>query len=350
MYAVGDRRVLKLYPTVSAPDSVTEARVLDYLNGRLPVATPELLAHGEYENGWRYGATSQLPGTDRPRPGPPSRDRTRTGLPARPARCSPRCTAWTPNHCARSSARPTGPAFLAGQRATAVERQREVNLPEAWLSQIEGFLESVPTAPGRERVLLHTEVIREHLVVNPGTWTLSGLLDFECAMSGNRAYEFVAACLFVSRGDPRLLGRILAAYGRSFDPRELLAYTLLHVHSNLPECLSVAPGPARAHPGFPGPDLVRYRLDLPWEGHEVGFGPAGLRLGAGQGGRAVETGEQPLVQQSAVVISESGEIVFAALGCVVADQFHPGPADGCVVFLWCAGVAGGGPNAVADHA
>ena len=78
---------------------------------------------------------------------------------------------------------------------------------------------------------------REHLVVNLGTWTLSGLLDFECAMTGDRAYEFAVVGLFVSRGDPRLLGRILAAYGRSFDPRELLAYTLLHVHSNLPECL-----------------------------------------------------------------------------------------------------------------
>jgi hygromycin-B 7''-O-kinase len=54
VYAADGRRVLKLYPTVSAPDSVTEARMLEYLNGRLPVATPELLAHGEYENGWRY--------------------------------------------------------------------------------------------------------------------------------------------------------------------------------------------------------------------------------------------------------------------------------------------------------
>ena len=38
-------------------------------------------------------------------------------------------------------------------------------------------------------------------------------------------------------------GRILAGYGRSFDPRELLAYPLLHVHSNLPECLGQLPGP-----------------------------------------------------------------------------------------------------------
>lgn len=140
-----------------------------------------------------------------------------------------------------------GPAdwagFLAGQRAAALQRQREVKLPDLWLSQIEGFLESVPLTPGQERVLLHTEVTREHLTVNPGTWTLSGLLDFERAMTGDRAYEFAAAGLFVSRGDPRLLGRILAAYGRSFDPRELLAYTLLHVHSNLPECLAELPAP-----------------------------------------------------------------------------------------------------------
>ena len=128
--------------------------------------------------------------------------------------------------------------FLAGQRAMAGDRQREVKLPDLWLSQIDGFLESVPLAPGRERALLHTEVTRGHLLVNPGTWTLSGLLDFERAMIGDRAYEFATVGLFVSRGDPRLLGRILAAYGRSFDPRELLAFTLLHVHSNLPECLS----------------------------------------------------------------------------------------------------------------
>jgi hygromycin-B 7''-O-kinase len=47
-------------------------------------------------------------------------------------------------------------------------------------------------------VLLHTEVIREHPLANPATWTLSGLLDFERAMTGDRAYEFAAAGLFVA--------------------------------------------------------------------------------------------------------------------------------------------------------
>src|SRR5262252_3065585 len=51
VYEVGGHRVLKLYPTISAPGSIIEARVLEYLHGQLPVATPELLACGEYENG-----------------------------------------------------------------------------------------------------------------------------------------------------------------------------------------------------------------------------------------------------------------------------------------------------------
>jgi hygromycin-B 7''-O-kinase len=243
VYSVGDRRVLKLYPTVSAPDSVTEARMLDYLHGRLPVTTPELLAHGEYENGWHYVLMSQLAGAELAAawPAMPRPDQDRVASEAGEMLAALHGLDSEPLHAILGPADWAG--FLAGQRATAPERQRQVKLPDLWLSQIEGFLESVPLTPGRERVPLHTEVTAEHLLVSPGTWTLSGLLDFERAMTGDRAYDFVAAGLFVSRGDPRLLGRILAAYGRSFDPRELLAYTLLHVHSNLPECLAELPAP-----------------------------------------------------------------------------------------------------------
>jgi len=244
VYAVGDRRVLKLYPTVSAPGSVTEARVLEHLHGRLPVATPELLAHGEYENGWRYLLMSQLPGTGLAGAWPaiPRPDQERVadqtgellaalhGLDPEPLDAILGPADWS--------------GFLAGQRATAAARQRAVRLPDPWLSQIEDFLASAPLTPGRERVLLHTEVTREQLVVNPGPWTLSGLLDFETAMTGDRAYEFVPVGVFISRGDPRLLGRILAAYGRGFDPRELLAYTLLHT------CPS-ASGSSRPRPSPP---------------------------------------------------------------------------------------------------
>jgi hypothetical protein len=53
------------------------------------------------------------------------------------------------------------------------------------------------------RVLLHTEIMREHLLVTPHAdgWSLSGLFDFEPAMRGAREYEFASVGLFVSRGD-----------------------------------------------------------------------------------------------------------------------------------------------------
>ena len=243
VYQVGGRRVLKLYPTISAPGSLTEARVLEYLHGQLPLATPELLACGEYENGWRYLLMSQLPGTE-----------LAEAWPAIPLLHQERIAGQAGELLAALHALDPGPlhpvlgpadwaGFLASQRATLVERQREAGLPQAWLSQIEPFLGSVPLAPGRQRALLHTEVTRENLMVTPGTWTLSGLLDFETAMIGDRPYEFAAPVVWVARGGPRLLGRLLTAYGHSFEPRELLAYTLLHVHSNLPECLSELPAP-----------------------------------------------------------------------------------------------------------
>jgi hypothetical protein len=45
-------------------------------------------------------------------------------------------------------------------------------------------------------VLLHTEVMRQHLLTAEGpqrAWRLSGLIDFELALRGEREDEFVAS-------------------------------------------------------------------------------------------------------------------------------------------------------------
>ena len=58
-------------------------------------------------------------------------------------------------------------------------------------------------------MLLHTEVMRQHLlaVEGPGgVLRLSGLIDFEPAMRGEREYEFVGVGVFVAEGDGRFLG------------------------------------------------------------------------------------------------------------------------------------------------
>ncbi|MFD8754285.1 aminoglycoside phosphotransferase family protein [Kitasatospora sp. NPDC059577] len=235
VYAVGARHVLKLFPTSSARDGITEERVLARLRGALPIPTPEVREAGAYVNGWRYVLMSRLPGEGLAPAWPrvPRPDRERIVRDCGEALAA--LHALDPEPLADVLGPGDWPAFLDRQRAGAVARQRDRGLPQAWLEQIPDFLAAarLPSAPAR--ALLHTEFMREHLLTDPADgWRLTGLIDFEPAMIGDPAYDLVAVGLFTTRADPYLLGRLLAAYGRPVDPRLLMAYTLLHVYSDLP--------------------------------------------------------------------------------------------------------------------
>jgi hygromycin-B 7''-O-kinase len=103
-------------------------------------------------------------------------------------------------------------------------------------------------------VLLHTEIMRQHLLVShdhEGSWRLSGLIDFEPAMRGEREYEFVSVGVFAAEGDARFLARTLTSYGYHRDQldsglrRRLLAWGLLHRYSDLNWWMQRLPQPAR---------------------------------------------------------------------------------------------------------
>jgi hygromycin-B 7''-O-kinase len=101
------------------------------------------------------------------------------------------------------------------------------------------------------RALLHTELMREHLMVaNEGSgWQLSGMFDFEPAMLGAPEYDFASYGLFVACGDGRFLRRSLLAYGYRDDQlnaalqNRLMAYAILHRYSNLRWYLERLPVP-----------------------------------------------------------------------------------------------------------
>ncbi|MEU8976007.1 phosphotransferase [Streptomyces monashensis] len=234
VYAVGDEHVLKLFPKASAQRGVAEGRVLTHIQGRLPVPTPRVRDVGACENGWRYVLMSRLRGENLARVW----DRVPRG------RREQLVTEVGDTLAALHSLDPDplgdvlGPedwgAFLDRRSACAVEQQRAHGLSAAWLEQIPGFLASIPLPRAPHRALLHTEVMQQHFLVDPDDWRLTGLFDFEPAMIGDRAYDFVAVGLFVTRGDPDLLARLTRVYGHAFEPSELLAYTLLHVYSDLP--------------------------------------------------------------------------------------------------------------------
>jgi hygromycin-B 7''-O-kinase len=242
VYAVGEY-VLKLFPPVYLDELPVEAGVLEAVHGRLPVPTPAVHRSGEFE-GWGYVLMDRLrgrsladvwDGVDRDR----IADQLGATMAALHAVPPPVIDDWFPADWEE---------FVADQRAGCAGRHRALGLPAEWARQIPGFLDRMDLAPGRT-VLLHTEVMRHHLLVDEGG-DLSGLIDFEPAMRGAAEYEFAGVGAYGSSGDARFLGRTLRAYGYRDDQldaglrRRLLAWLLLHYYSNLPAYLDRLPPPA----------------------------------------------------------------------------------------------------------
>jgi hygromycin-B 7''-O-kinase len=249
VYAVGDSRVLKVYPPFDLPARDTESTVLQVVGGRLSIPTPGVRAVGELD-GWGYLLMDQLHGDSLAEAWPhiPVDDRLRLA-----ARMGEFLAELHSLRDARLDAvRVDWSSFIEEQRGTAVARQRRRGLESRWLDGISEFLEGTPLGEARPESLLHTEVMREHLLVERSGdgWQLSGLFDFEPAMVGAPEYEFASIGLFLSCGDPKLLRCVLRSYGYAAAAlnealeNRLLAYGLLHRYSNLPWFLKRVPPPA----------------------------------------------------------------------------------------------------------
>ncbi|RZQ64690.1 phosphotransferase family protein [Amycolatopsis suaedae] len=246
VYAVGDDLVLKLYPPPFHDELSTESSALRAVEGKLPVPTPAVVRTGTLE-GWGHLLMSRLSGVSLTEAWPRLTDADRADV----ATQLGSALAALHQVPAPSLEPPDWAEFLTRQRESAVDRQRRAGLAEEWLDQIPGFLDGVDLGDPAP-VLLHTEVMRDHVLVERAgdRWRLSGLFDFEPAMRGAAEYEFAAVGLFTAMGDPAFLRGLLLSYG--YSPGELdhdfsrrcLAYTLLHVYSNLKWYLKILPAPA----------------------------------------------------------------------------------------------------------
>jgi hygromycin-B 7''-O-kinase len=141
--------------------------------------------------------------------------------------------------------------FIDAQRDSCRERQAARGLGAPWLDAVDDFLARWMPRDDGARVLLHTEVMRQHLLVDRrnDAWRLSGLLDFEPAMIGAPEYEFAAVGVFLTCAEPGMLAAFLDAYGRKADdelPYRVLAFALLHRYSNLRWYLERLPAPDNA--------------------------------------------------------------------------------------------------------
>jgi hygromycin-B 7''-O-kinase len=198
VYAIADQ-VLKLYPQADANAWPVEGAVLKAVDGALPVAAPRVHAIGEWD-GWGYLLMSRLPGVplDVAWPSVPASDREMLAgqvgelLAALHRIPPPEISGWYPDMPWAS--------WVSARRAACQQiqqTQRDLGLAAEWADQIPAFLDSV-TFPDEEPVLLHTEVMRQHLLAQADPWRLTGLIDFEPAMRGARepTLDSLADCWF----------------------------------------------------------------------------------------------------------------------------------------------------------
>ncbi|HEU4764531.1 MAG TPA: aminoglycoside 3'-phosphotransferase/choline kinase family protein [Candidatus Eisenbacteria bacterium] len=235
VFAVGDGYVVKLFPQAQRSYFEIERAVLPHIENLLPIPTPGLIAAGEH-GAWLYLVMTRLPGHSL------AEAWSEIAIGERPALVHEVGKALAALH-----AIPDGevapvaidwPEFMAAQRASCRDRQLAMRLPSPWVDAVDGFLARWMPKDDGSRVLLHTEVMREHLLVDrrEGNWRISGLVDFEDALRGAREYEWACAGIFLTCGEPGLLHAMLDGYGVRPDdelPMRCMAYALLHRYSNL---------------------------------------------------------------------------------------------------------------------
>jgi hygromycin-B 7''-O-kinase len=247
VFAVGDDHVVKLYPAAERSHFQAEWAALTRIDGGLPVPTPRAVAAGE-RGSWFYIVMTRLAGIPMVEAWPEIDGKDRLRLVHEVG------SAIAALHAVRTDdLEPLAidwPAFVETQRTSCRDRQLSRGLPTPWADAVEPFLARWTPGDDGARVLLHTEVMREHLLVDrrSGAWHVSGLFDFEPAMIGAPGYEMAAVGLFVSCAEPGLLRAFLDGYGGESNedlPFRIMAWALLHRYSNLPWYLERLPAPDR---------------------------------------------------------------------------------------------------------
>ncbi|HET7498033.1 MAG TPA: aminoglycoside 3'-phosphotransferase/choline kinase family protein [Candidatus Eisenbacteria bacterium] len=235
VFAVGDGYVVKLFPQAQRSYFEIERAVLPHIENLLPIPTPGLIAAGEH-GAWLYLVMTRLSGRCLAEAWPEIETGERAALVREVGEALAALHAIPAEEVASLAI--DWPEFMAAQRASCRDRQLATHLTSPWVDAADGFLARWMPEDDGSRVLLHTEVMREHLLVDrrEGAWHIGGLLDFEDALRGAREYEWACAGIFLTCGEPGLLGALLDGYGVRPDdelPMRCMAYALLHRYSNL---------------------------------------------------------------------------------------------------------------------
>ncbi|MDD2717868.1 MAG: aminoglycoside 3'-phosphotransferase/choline kinase family protein [Candidatus Wallbacteria bacterium] len=237
VFSVNDQFVIKPCAPIYRDGFLRESAFLKKVGVRMPDAVPELVAIGEIDK-WPYIVMRQLPGAALEdawdQINPENRLEIMEGL----GKIVRKLHEIPVNEIPELDI--DWPEFIGNQLKNCRINQKKKGLAPEWLLQIDGYLETFKHTAIKP-VILHTELMRRHVFVEKkqSGWKITGLIDFEPSMMGDRDYEFASAGLFVSCGNSALFREFLSGYGMSEAEmipelsRKCMQYTLLHKYCNL---------------------------------------------------------------------------------------------------------------------
>jgi hygromycin-B 7''-O-kinase len=247
---LGEREVVKLFAPPWPDDFAAEQPMLEHVAGRLPIATPQIVAEGELE-GWPYLVMTRLAG-----------EQLDTLWPKLPLAEQRRLLVRTGELAAALHALPlveigTDPAtawrdFVATRKRKLAEKHAADGLSAVWIEDIERTVAALPEIEVDEPVCLHTDMHAGNMLVRSigDRLELSGLFDFGDAMLGAREHELIAPAAFMAAVVPGGLRALLRGYGVAQPELDtelvhrLTAHLLLQRYCSLPNLLTrLAPPP-----------------------------------------------------------------------------------------------------------
>lgn len=229
---IHERYVVKLIPHSWRAKFEAERTMLALVHGKLPVATPEIVAAGELGS-WDYLVMTRLFGR-----AASAALKTASDAEQRPVlRAIGELIARIHQLPAPAALVPDWPRLVDTLVAGCVQRHAKGGANPDWISAIPARLAGVVAelATPARLVPMHADVHTEHILLDDSL-RVTGLLDFGDALVGDPLYDLVTPVTFFGRGRSDLLAALIAGFGVTPGPelrRRCTAYQLLHQFSDL---------------------------------------------------------------------------------------------------------------------
>jgi hygromycin-B 7''-O-kinase len=243
--------IVKLGPPCWPGEMAREAAALQFVAGKLPVATPSVIASGAID-GWDYIVQARLPGTPLWELWPELAPADRATLATQHGRLMAAIHAQ-PVADAPAALEYDWAGLRAMQLAECAAEMAGAGVDAALVAAVDAYLAAtVWSADASAPVLLHGDLNHLNFLVAPHAdgWQITGIVDWGDAKLGSPAHELISPGVHMYKGQADALRQWYAGYGMAPAQRSeryehvVMARAMMYYSDMFPTLLASVEGAA----------------------------------------------------------------------------------------------------------